>query len=282
MAFRFAQASSPRFAARLADRLFCTPPRTPVSPAALEFLRTARRTELSAGGRRVVVWRWGREDRTAVMLVHGWGGRGGRMRAFVPPLLDAGYSVLAFDAPGHGASGHGLSSMPDFARAALTVAESAGPVQGVIAHSMGGSATALAMGWGLGARRLAFVAPSANPASFSTGFAAALGLRPDVVRLMRERMERRLRFSWDDVDVPTMARRMDVPLLIVHDRSDPTVPWADGAAIAAAWPGAQLLSTEGLGHQDVVRDPQVVRTIVDFVLDVDVTPQQRLGAVVGR
>ncbi|MGH7671958.1 MAG: alpha/beta hydrolase, partial [Gemmatimonadales bacterium] len=79
------------------------------------------------------------------------------------------------------------------------------------------------------------------------------------------RSERRLGFRWADLDVPRMARAFDVPLLVIHDRDDPTVPWTDGAAIAAAWPGAQLVTTTGLGHRDVVRDSGVVGRVVAFI-----------------
>jgi hypothetical protein len=56
-----------------------------------------------------------------------------------------------------------------------------------------------------------------------------------------------------------------VPLLVVHDRDDREVPWHDGAAIAAAWPGAALFTTEGIGHRKVLRDSRVVARVVDFL-----------------
>ena len=55
------------------------------------------------------------------------------------------------------------------------------------------------------------------------------------------------------------------PLLIVHDRQDETVAWDDGVAIAAAWPGARLVTTSGLGHRGVTHDADVVRQAVSFV-----------------
>jgi fermentation-respiration switch protein FrsA (DUF1100 family) len=82
---------------------------------------------------------------------------------------------------------------------------------------------------------------------------------------MRHRSEARLRFRWSDLNVPRMAAEFAVPLLVVHDRDDPTVPWAEGAAIAEAWPGAELVTTTGLGHRDVVRDQGIVTRVVDFV-----------------
>jgi len=104
-----------------------------------------------------------------------------------------------------------------------------------------------------------------DPAAWLTPFARALALRQEVVAQMQARSERRLRFRWADLDVREMARAMTVSLLVVHDQGDETVPWRDGAAIAAAWPGARLVTTQGLGHRGVVRVPDVVGEVVAFV-----------------
>ena len=77
--------------------------------------------------------------------------------------------------------------------------------------------------------------------------------------------EHRLRFRWDDLDVPRMAVRRTTPLLVVHDAGDPVVPWSEGAAIAAAWPDSRLVTTHGLGHSEVVRAPLVVAQAIEFL-----------------
>ena len=46
---------------------------------------------------------------------------------------------------------------------------------------------------------------------------------------------------------------------------DPEVPFQSGAAIAAAWPGARLVETSGLGHNRVLRDPDSIARVVDFL-----------------
>jgi pimeloyl-ACP methyl ester carboxylesterase len=260
---RLLQAASPALAARVAERLFFTPPRTRSGPEVRAFLSRGRRLDLRVDGRRVVTWSLGAGPR--VYLVHGWGGRGGRLHSIATPLVEAGYSVAWFDAPGHGAAGRGMSSMPEFARALLAVERTYGPAHAVVTHSMGGAAAALAAGWGFDARRYVFLAPPANPASWAIPFATALGLRREVVEALRARSERRLRIHWTDLDVPAIARRMARPLLVVHDRDDVTVPWLDGATIADAWPGARLMTTGGLGHRGIVRDPGVVGEVVRFL-----------------
>jgi pimeloyl-ACP methyl ester carboxylesterase len=56
-----------------------------------------------------------------------------------------------------------------------------------------------------------------------------------------------------------------VPALVIHDADDASVPWQQGEMIAAAWPGARLMKTQGLGHGRILRDPAVVEAAVAFI-----------------
>lgn len=265
-AFAAVQAVSTTLAARLAERWFFTPPRSGLAQEIAALLRTARRFSFEVEARPVVGWEWGAGNAGPVIyLVHGWGSRGGRLGAFTAPLLDRGYRVVTFDAPGHGASGRGSSSMLHFARALGAVAERFGPAHAVIAHSLGASATILASSWGLPASRYALLAPASNPAAFAEAFARVLGAREDVMLLLRANSERRLRFKWSDLDLCRVVMGHTAPALVVHDQGDDVVPFTEGAAIAASWPEARLFPTTGLGHRGLVREPGVVAEVVRFV-----------------
>jgi pimeloyl-ACP methyl ester carboxylesterase len=264
LAMRALERTAPGLGAALAERLFFTPPRTTLAPPVRDLLATGREFRVCVDGGRVAACAWGHGP--AVALVHGWGGRGGRLAAaFVAPLVSSGFSVVTFDAPGHGASDGTLSSMPQLCRALLAVADAAGSLFGVIAHSMGGSASALALSHGLQLERAVFIAPAADPARYAEDFASALAVGPAAMAGMRSRSEARLGCRWSELNVPRMAAAFDVPLLVIHDREDSTVPFSEGEAIAAAWRGAQLVATAGLGHREVVRDPAVVAQAVEFV-----------------
>lgn len=263
-AFGAVQRASPRLAALWAERIFCTPPRRPISERMASWLREAQRFTVIVGGRRVAAWSWG-EGGAGVLLVHGWGSRGARFVDLGNALLSEGHRVVTFDAPGHGASSGRLSSGPEFARAAQAVVNAVGPVSHVVGHSVGGFASALAIERGLQVRRAVFLAPSASPNNYSAQFEALLGVHGPVMASMRGRLERRLGFSWKDLNVPAFAPDMQVPLLVIHDRDDREVGWNDGAAITQAWPGAELVTTTGLGHHRIVSDPGVIRQVVAFL-----------------
>ena len=263
-AFGAVQRASPDLAARWAERIFCSPPRRTISERMAGWLRDARRFNVTVGNRRVAAWTWG-ERGPGVLLVHGWGSRGARFVDLGGALLASGHRIVTFDAPGHGASPGRLSSGPEFARAALAVAAAVGPVSAVVGHSLGGFAAALAIDGGLAARRAVLISPSANVNSYSAQFAALLGVAAPVMSSMRDRLARRLDFAWDEMDVPAFAPAMRIPLLVIHDQDDREVRWHDGAAIAEAWPAAELVTTTGLGHHRILSDSAVISRVVSFL-----------------
>jgi pimeloyl-ACP methyl ester carboxylesterase len=100
---------------------------------------------------------------------------------------------------------------------------------------------------------------------FSDAFAEHLCIPLRARDVMRQNLETRLRFRFEELHIPTLARAMTASALIIHDLEDADVPYAHGKEIARAWPGAELLSTTGLGHRAILRDPGVVRRAIDFL-----------------
>lgn len=257
-------ALSPELGASMAERMFLTAPRHPQPPHEAAALATARREIIDSGGSPITTWTWGRGP--AVLLVHGWGGRGGQLAGFAPALVASGYSVITFDAPGHGTSPEPTSSVLAFIDAIRAVDRALGPVRGVIAHSIGAAATAGALRAGLGADGAVFMAPPSDLTLHADLALETLGFGSRVRTRMRERVEQRLGVPWSTLDVTGFAAEMRTPLLVVHDRDDVEVPWQEGAMIAQAWPGATLVTTSGLGHRRLVRDPGVVAGVTAFAL----------------
>jgi pimeloyl-ACP methyl ester carboxylesterase len=215
---------------------------------------------------------WGEDpgDRPVAYLVHGWGGWRGQLEAFAAPLDEAGHRVVAFDALGHGESdagpsGPGRSNVLELADSLTAVVAAHGPAAIVVAHSLGATATAYAMGDGLAVGRAVFVAPMADPLPYTRAFAGRLGFGERIRTRMVRRIERRVGMPLSAFSVPDLARTMATPpLLLVHDREDAEIGWPDSDAIARAWPGARLVTTTGLGHRRILRDPAVVAEVTGF------------------
>ncbi len=255
---------APSLAARLLERLFLTPRRWQRPVRETQWMSSARRSTLDFGGRRKLrLLTWG--EGPTVLLAHGWSGRGSQMGCFAEPLVDAGYRVVAFDAPGHGDAGAGLSGLPEMALALAQVADHVGPVHAVVAHSLGTAATSLALSRGLDVQRLVYIAPPMEPGEYLRRAAGFLGFSEDVARMARVRIERRFAASFSDASGAALAPTMTSRLLVVHDSEDREVPCVEGARLCAAWPGAALVTTSGLGHSRILRDREVVELIVGVI-----------------
>jgi pimeloyl-ACP methyl ester carboxylesterase len=224
-------------------------------------------------------------DRPVVYLVHGWGGWRWQLDALVEPLVEAGFRVVAFDAPSHGDSdpgpeGPGRSTILEFADALAAVVAANGPAHAIVAHSLGATAAAYAVRHGLPVGRLAFISPMADPLPYTRTFAGRLGFGERTRTRLVARLERRIGMPMSAFDVPAMAGKVPTPpLLLVHDRQDAETGWSDSAAIAQSWPDARLLSTSGLGHRRILRAPAVVAEVVGFVAERPVRTRAAGGSV---
>jgi pimeloyl-ACP methyl ester carboxylesterase len=262
--FAVASRLVPELARRQAERLFTAPPRyagRAVAPA------VARRETVVSRRHALAVWQAGPAGAPAVLLAHGWGGRGVQMGGFVAPLLERGFRVVWFDQPGHGESGRGGVGLPDFVSALFALASTHGPFAGAIGHSLGAAALGVAMRQGLALDRVALVSPPASITEHTHAFARMLGISAAIREAMRARLERRYGVRFADIDRIDDLARIDVPALVVHDAADREVPFDDAARVATRLPRAALVRTHGLGHFRLLRDAAVVREIADFVRD---------------
>jgi pimeloyl-ACP methyl ester carboxylesterase len=207
-----------------------------------------------------------------VYLVHGWGGRGSQLAAFVEPFVGSGHRVVSFDAPSHGDSpdgsvGQGRSHGLELAKALDAVFARFGPAEAVVAHSMGAIATYLALrfGW-LGTRRLVLLAPMVEAETLFAQFQAALGFGPRTRRAFDREVARQVGVPLAEFDALVQASYVEpVPTLVVHDTEDRQTPYTDARRLVAGLPDARMVTTHGLGHRRILRDPQVVAEVVDFV-----------------
>jgi pimeloyl-ACP methyl ester carboxylesterase len=140
-----------------------------------------------------------------------------------------------------------------------------GPVHAIVAHSLGGTAAALAIASGIHVSRVVLLAPPAEPTYFARRAAAMMGLSEENQDGMLRRMEADFGKPLSTLDVRALAPKQRAELLVMHDPEDPEVPWAHGLGIAEAWPNARIERLTGLGHRRLLRDPQVVAQTVAFV-----------------
>lgn len=265
LAYRVLGFAAPALAARLALRQLTTPPRAAEEDWQLALRRQARTRRLAFGGGSLAVYEWGQGP--TILLVHGWGAHGAHMGKLVEPLVEAGFRVVSFDAPAHGASSGSSTGLLRFAASIAAVAAASGPLHGVIGHSLGAGLSLYAWrDWGFDIRRLVLIGSFADGNWFIDAFGQRMGLAPGVVARLRTLLSRRHpgKLEGTRLSVAEMVRAVDFPTLIIHDRDDTVVPFEHSQALARASGFARFKGTQGLGHEGPLADPEVIRQVVQF------------------
>lgn len=250
--------------AKEAFTLFCLPPKTPLAKREQEVMSKGEKVPYRFRGRQVMAYRWG--SGPVVALAHGWGGRAGSLSSFVEPLVQAGFTVLAQDHPGHGESEGSQCNALWVSQCWDQLSRLHGGLYGAVTHSFGSLGMNLYHSRGGPLKSVVHLAPFNEVVKRFLEFSAALDMTADEERAFLAYCERwfgqgRLASIKGELLAPQMSARA----LICHDESDQDIPAEDGMALARAWRQSKFVLTKGLGHRRIIRDKSIVSAAVKFL-----------------
>lgn len=260
---------APPAAGRLAFRLFRnTRARGRVRTAEKATHDRAVIDDVTVAGNRVVIYRWGNGDKP-VLMMHGLQSRGSRFAFLVEELLERGYTPVTFDAPGHGDSEGPGATVLEYLAIARHLQNQYGTFEAIIANSFGVPGMFHAVRSGVNANRLVSVSGVAEFEFFLTEFSRQLQLRPQITTQLRPRIEKLLAPTvdvWSEFSAAYRSESLTQPLLVIHDQDDEVVPYQHAQIITDAYPQTStLVSTNGLGHRNLLNNAEIVDTITAFV-----------------
>ncbi len=210
-----------------------------------------------------------------VLCAHGWNAWWQQYSVYIPRLVDAGLRVVAWDAPGHGASapgqyGPGRSGMPDVADAIRAVAQAVGGghVHGIIAHSGATLAATHAMLSGTRFDRAVFVSTSVSATHQVDYYAGRLGWGRSTVRRARDLIVATFDVDFDEWEMDPRLVGLDLEwprLLMIHHRGDPQTPLSGAQRLAELWPGSRLVVTDDYDHHRLLWAEPTVDQAVEFL-----------------
>ncbi len=131
---------APNAAKKIILKEFFRPTSHALTPLERQFLENATSFHIHIHDKDIRCWKWGQGP--GILFVHGWNGRGVNFAHFFKPLVNAGYSVITYDAPAHGQSEGQVTNyfeLTDTVRSFLDPSHDFN-IQGIIAHSIGASA----------------------------------------------------------------------------------------------------------------------------------------------
>jgi pimeloyl-ACP methyl ester carboxylesterase len=272
---------APRFTGNLAFRAFCTPPRTDLDGAQRKLvaqaeaqLEAAERLRLPFEGGKVQAYRIATPvapSRGTVLLLHGWTGRAAFMSAFIEPLLQSGFDIVALDLPAHGRSSGRILHVPLAVAALHALHQRFGPWHGIVAHSFGGPIAAAFVSGAIPRfepvpveRMVLIAAPSSLPDIFAW-FGEAIGLTERGRRALDANVLRIAGRELAEFEGDAMLREAGVPTLLLHAPDDPEVGYRNAERLAAAGPHVALQPLHGLGHRRILYAPQTVEAARAFM-----------------
>ncbi len=262
---RLSSIAAPQMAARQLERLFLTPQRTSRPEREQQWLQGAVSERITwRDAQQLTLYRWGNTG-PKVLLMHGFSGRASQLACYAAPLVAKGFQVLAFDAPAHGESDGVQTSLPEFADALLHVGARLGPLHACIAHSNGAAATTLALSRGLDCARTVLLAAPEDLQGYLQQIGRWLGFTQRAIWACQRRIEARYAVPFSELRGALLAPQLRVPALLIHDQEDQVVPISEGQRLANAWPHAELLVTQGLGHSRLLRDEQIIERVQRFI-----------------
>ncbi|AHJ97194.1 alpha/beta hydrolase [Hymenobacter swuensis] len=269
--FRVLAAVSTEWAFGEAWKLFTTPRRLPEKHWEAAALAAARPFTVATKTGSVTAYEWNPAGERTVLLVHGWEHRASFWGVLARELVAAGFRVVALDGPAHGTSEGRRTTLPNFARAVQAVADALDDVYAVVAHSLGGAATVGVPVQFNQARtgrlpRLVLLAVPGSTAAVAQRFAGLLQLPPAVVARINRYVQEQHGRDAESFSLIQVGRQFPADrALLLHDHNDASIPFAEAEEIAANWPGLDFRATAGLGHNQIMRDPAVLRQVVAFM-----------------
>ncbi|MCC6461181.1 MAG: alpha/beta fold hydrolase [Saprospiraceae bacterium] len=259
-------ALSPRLGSRAAFYLFGLPRRKKRKLVEQAFLATGDLHYETINGQQIAVYHWGFRG-PLVVLAHGWESHAGRWRKIAPALVEAGYQVLAVDAPAHGRSDGRHFTMIKYADVLRTLLQRFGPADSIIAHSVGGASAIWAMGTlspALRPRRAVILAAFAELQTIMDDGQRMTGASDRLMAAMDDYLQSLTGLRIRDYSMVRMAQKLgEVDAFLIHDRQDRVTAFRETELLHQAWPGARLWATDGFGHG--LTAPDVTEAVLDFV-----------------
>jgi pimeloyl-ACP methyl ester carboxylesterase len=260
---------SPRKAAQIAFKIFCTPYTKRKKYLEPLIFEQAEKLSFTLSHFKIHGFRWMPEKPNGfkVLICHGFDSLSYRFEGYIKPLLHEGFEVLAFDAPGHGVSSGSQITLPVYRDVVLEIHKKFGPIDGIMAHSLGGLGAGLALEKmeNHQHKRFVLIAPATESVRAIQTFFKYI----KVSNAVKEEFEKLIvelgnyPSSW--YSVSRIIQEITTPTLWVHDKEDTITPFDDMKHLLEKnLQHIEFEITQGLGHS-AYRDDKITKRIVSFL-----------------
>lgn len=259
---------SDKLAVKFAMKLFVTPIKFPTPNRELNMEKKSKifELELPKAKKDFVVYENGNGSKKA-LVIHGWNGRGTQLVSIIKELVAMDYTVISFDAPGHGKSSKNFALMTDFMEAAFVLERYYNGFDLIIGHSLGAMTTINVLSKGFKAQKAVTLGSGDEIMNIIIDFVKAIGLKETIAPKLKAAFEKKYQEEIKNYTVHEQVKKIDTPLFIIHDKNDIDVPFTASENIHKHAKKSKLLLTEKLGHRKILGDSKVISQIKEFITE---------------
>ncbi|CZF85746.1 alpha/beta fold hydrolase [Grimontia marina] len=248
---------APKQAVKTARRLFLTPAKGRESNPMPEGM-VVETTSTAQGN--MMTYKLG--SGPTWVLTHGWSGSSNQFFPLMEYIAEVGYTALAYDHPGHGKSEGKEGSIPAFLNALDGILNQQETIEGVLAHSMGGSTLLESEHPALQGKPIILVAPVLKYWDNLFGTIEASGYSIKLFKEVIASVGREYNVRIEDIDPFVKLGKRQSPVVIVHDKGDRFAPF-EVSKEATIYDHVTLVETEGLGHGRVLKSESLKEAFSD-------------------
>lgn len=264
---KFLSHLSPKVVTNLAYKTMVTPQIQKLRPHEMVMLDKAEQTTIQFAGFDIQLYEWGKENDKRILLIHGWEGQAGNFTDLIPKLVEEGYHVIAFDAPSHGFSSKGKTSLFEFSDLVGEMIERY-DCEYLVSHSFGGVATTYALynNQNLKIKKYVLLTTPDKLTQRIDSVAEMVGITSKVKRMLTKRLENEMAIEVKDANVSSFVKKVNVnQSLIIHDKNDRVIPLFQSKNVYENWENCAFKEIEGTGHFRILRTESVLDDVVEFL-----------------
>ena len=202
-----------------------------------------------------------------VLLIHGWEGQAGNFSDLIDKLLSNGFTVYSFDAPSHGYSSKGNTSLFEFSDLVAVLIKKYS-IKLLVSHSFGGVATTYALFNNLDIRIDRYVLIT-TPDKFSERIddvSEMVGITNKVKNRLIKKLTTETGVDINSLNVSEFVKSIQVEnALIIHDTNDKVIPIERSKNVHKNWSASEFKEIEGTGHFRVLRTEKILNMVIDYL-----------------
>src|SRR5690554_5427238 len=247
-------------------KLFSTPRSRVIREKEVKVLQSAKLDAIVFNGERIKIYQWGSGEKK-VLLCHGWESNAGSLGAFVEPLIQLGYAVIAYDGPAHGSSEGKRASLLSFTEVVNEVVNRFEGIEIAIGHSLGANVVMLlSENKKVPFKKTVLISPVNKIQTVFDGFKNIFQIPDEIHNEMIALINKQSNYEVNQLEFSQVAQRSAIEkALIMHDVDDKITAFWHSESLSKDWDNAELFPIEGSGHYKILWHPKTLQKTLKFI-----------------